>query len=132
MGLEANPPLSSAASSAQRGRSPAPVSAGRRGFPKPVRPGRTAPHCKICQKTSYAVQTSLSLCLCNRMHVWIRMSIRPAAQRLENRFTFHTESELLPPQSAPSAGYTKENTSPNKGAQTPASLRAQHCFVAYV
>lgn len=44
---------------------------------------------------SYAVQTSLSLCPCNRMHVWGWVSIRTAAQRLESTFPFHTERQLL-------------------------------------
>lgn len=135
MRLEGKPFLPSAASSAQWGRSPSVpgLSAGKERFSQTCETWENGTSLQnLSGDLSYAVQTSLSLCLCNRTHVWRWMSIRTDAQRLENRFTFRTESELLPPQSADTAGCTKEDTSPNKGARTPASLRAQDCFVTSI
>lgn len=131
VGLEGNPSLPCSALSAQRGRSPA-LRCLRAGkvFPNVRDLGERHPAAKSAQRFEFRRVKLTSPCA--RTHVWLWMSVRAAAPRLQIRFTFPTESELLPPQSAHSAGYTKGNTASNKGARTAASLRAQHCFVTYI
>lgn len=134
MGLEGNPSLAQARCSG--------VGAQRPRLPGCLRAGEVFPTCATWENgtglqnlsgdLNYAVQTSLSLCLCNRMHVWIWMSVHTAAQRLENRFTFHTESELLPHKVHPARGAQRKTRPQTKTHDQRHPCMPSTCFVTSI